>query len=134
MATNENLWPDDLVEKIPRTPVHILREQATALGEKTNNVVQAKVRTNTDRDGYFHLTFVLTAPTLQGYEYELFAVFHDEGLYPVHNGDDLCDDEESLKAYLKSLFSSERTKRIVRALVAQARTQSDLAEDDDIPF
>jgi hypothetical protein len=45
MDETKDLWPDNLVAEIPRTPTHILREQAAALGRKTRNVVQAKVRT-----------------------------------------------------------------------------------------
>lgn len=39
-----DLWPDFLLDEIPRTPKHILLEQATALGTKTNNVVQGSVQ------------------------------------------------------------------------------------------
>ena len=133
MANNEDLWPDNLVAEIPRTPTNILREQAAALGRKTRNVVQAKVRTRTDQGGDFLLTFVLHAPSIEGYEYDLFTVAHREDLYPVYDDDKVMENEASFIEYLRSLFSSPRTIRIVRALVAQSRAESD-DSDDDIPF
>lgn len=38
-----DLWPADIGEPNIRTPVSILREQASLLGEKTNNIVEGQV-------------------------------------------------------------------------------------------
>jgi hypothetical protein len=128
MSSDNDLWPSDLVANIPRIPMTILQEQANALGRHTQNVVQAKVKSRTDEAGDFVLDFVLFAPSIKGYQYTLFSVWHDEGLYPVRSENDELNDEPTFRTWLKRLFAEERTLRIVRALVAQAKA------DDDIPF
>jgi len=40
----ENLWPKDLKAAGTKAPVTILREQASLLGETTQNIIQAKVQ------------------------------------------------------------------------------------------
>jgi len=145
MTNNDDLWPEDLVAEIPRTPKDILLEQAAALGKKTKNVVQAKVRSRQDDDGDLVHRFVLFAPALGNYEYELVSVWHDETLYPVSApssgaapGPKKLQDEEELRQYLRGFFGSERTLKVVRAMVANSRaevpTSGDYGKDDDIPF
>jgi hypothetical protein len=68
MTADDDLWPEDLVAEIPRTPKDILLEQAAALGKKTKNVVRAKVRSRQDQDGDLVHRFVLYAPALGNYE------------------------------------------------------------------
>lgn len=49
-ASERSLWPQDLFTavKTQRTPLALLREQATLLGEQTKNLVEAKVTTDTE--------------------------------------------------------------------------------------
>lgn len=131
-----DLWPDFLLDEIPRTPKHILLEQATALGTKTNNVVQGSVHSGVDRDGDFSHAFVLHCPALKGYRYELFRVWHRPDLYPVFvENERVADDESGFVDFLRALFSAERTIRIIRAIIAQARSEESVIDlDDDVPF
>jgi hypothetical protein len=132
MTNDDDLWPSDLVAEIPRTPMNILREQAAALGKRTNNIVQAKVKGYTDDANDFILEFNLFVPTLSNYKYTLFTIWHDEALYPVHFQQQTFEGEEDLRKWLRETFRSARVVKIVRALVAQARvTESD---DDDLPL
>jgi hypothetical protein len=83
-----NLWPKDISLSEVKAPVAILRQQASALGSITQNVVEAKVamaEQKTLRSGYepFTYRFYLVAPALQGYRYKLFTMWHDVNLYPV---------------------------------------------------
>ncbi|WP_437929171.1 hypothetical protein WMF37_07835 [Sorangium sp. So ce291] len=106
-----NLWPEDLgAVTADELPVVILREQATMLGERTKNLVEAEVRTDPttelgrrsiknrlDRDvatwersgtsttfepEMVH-HFVLKAPALSDYRYGLFGVYQPLTIYPV---------------------------------------------------
>lgn len=40
----ESLWPDNLTGKVERAPVHILKEQATLLGQQTGNFLTGEVK------------------------------------------------------------------------------------------
>jgi hypothetical protein len=95
----EDLWPD--FEKTPsvKTPISIIKEQASKLREKTNDLVFADIDKNDkinkimllDNDGKFdryiypsfQYDFYLEAPGLD-YRYKLLSIAHDIFLYPVY--------------------------------------------------
>jgi hypothetical protein len=118
---SDDLWPAELTNDLPRTPTLILRELATALGVRTNNVVQAKLKTTTNRDSHFRIQFVLHTPALDGYEYTLFQVWHSPTLYPVEFNEQQLKDEDSFRDAPREFLRSEKTMGIVRALISQAR-------------
>src|SRR5262245_38143551 len=84
-----DLWPTDIekAEKL-ETPVSILKQQASLLGERTNQIVTAKVA-QTDKDhglpdsDDFAYVFFIAAPALGNYRYRLFTVAHGIELYPL---------------------------------------------------
>jgi hypothetical protein len=123
------------VSAIPTIPATLVKEQAAHLGRITNNIVGARVKTRTDSDGDFWITFSIVAPALGSYEYKLFALWHGAELYPIRVGgaDLLLEDESSLRTFLRDSFASPTTIRVVQSLVAQARAASE-DEDDDLPF
>ena len=43
-APDVDLWPTDIGKQRIKTPAAILRQQASLLGKRTNNLVEAKVR------------------------------------------------------------------------------------------
>lgn len=131
----ESLWPMDLVSTIPAIPLTLVKEQAAHLGRITNNIVGAKVKTRTDDEGDFWIVFLIVAPALGSYEYKLFSLWHGADLYPIHvasTGAEL-EDESSLRDFLRNVFASPTTVKVVQALVAQARSMSE-DEDVDLPF
>ena len=96
-----DLWPEDIGYSDMKSPLTILKEQASILGSKTKNLVNAEVRIadimdiklqnlnvkhsvedNTKYD--FSYNFYITAPALNNYRYRLFTIFFDIGLYPVN--------------------------------------------------
>lgn len=134
---SDDLWPEDLVKVIPRTPKSVLIEQADFLGKKTKNVVQAKVRSLTNQEGDFVHEFTLVAPTIGDYEYDLFSITHGPELYPafLSHGSDPLFSEDDLVERLRLLFATPKVGNMVRALVAQSRTgESPPRRDDDLPF
>lgn len=139
---SDDLWPDDLTENIPRTPATVLSEQATALAKRTNGIIQADIDVTSDRwSESLDVALVLKVPSLDGYTYRLLSLTHKQDLYPVKLGEQNINDEQELIDALRREFRDDRTKRIVRALIAQAYAKDKRlvealkkAEDDDIPF
>jgi hypothetical protein len=120
------------------TPAAILRAQAAVLAERTKGILEAAVETSSVGDEFYH-RFVIKAPALGNYRYELFQVHHPATLYPVVinkdatrrpggsslavvpiEGSDELRDEQTLRSWLRSVFASEASKRIIANLYAQA--------------
>jgi hypothetical protein len=131
MAVKMDLW-GEIAPDLVRTPVAIMREQAALLGAKTKNLVEAAVKTDVWGQQLVH-RFLLVAPTLSNYTYELFKVRHGAGVYPVTvlnesdkpqalsitvEGEELATENEFTR-WLGAQLSSDRTKRIVANLLAQ---------------
>jgi hypothetical protein len=121
----DDFWPDDIGESSIVTPVSILKEQAAALGPKTKGLVTAEVLpTQTGNPQYLAYIFHLVAPAVN-YRYQMFTVTHPISLYPVttsyRNTSSSLTGETEFRAWLKELLSSDETKRIVAALIAQSK-------------
>lgn len=123
----DDLWPDDIGHADGVTPVTILREQANALAKRTNYILQGVVDTRTRGSRIYH-TFYISVPALENYQYEVLTVVHDVIFYPV---DINCSDvgfygrtaknEDEFKQALKTVFSSDKLKKVIGALMAQAQ-------------
>jgi hypothetical protein len=128
--TIPDLWPQEefgALGELP--PVTILREQATHLGERTHNLVEAQVRTTAPSADHFLHHFELVAPALDNYTYPLFSVAHDIRLYPLtvdfHPSSSLSEGfkaqtQEEFLDRLRTIFASPETKRIIQALISQS--------------
>jgi hypothetical protein len=143
-----DLWPSEIKPFTDvRVPASILREQALMLGYKTGNIVFAEVKQkNIDREfeeensEFFIYNFYLLAPALEGYRYKLFFIKHDIALYPlrIYMDEDILNEilsdksetimpsfvviesEEDFLEYLRKIFGSRKTKRVINSLIAQA--------------
>ena len=172
-----DLWPDSIETAKVKSPAALLREQASLLGRKTRNLVQAEVKgggrqrdyfenvitesilkqaefkgESPQRD-YFHYSFQIVAPALDYYRYELFTITHDIQLYPLiiclehdiyseierfsnflvkteENKFEIKSENEFLEI-LKAVFGSEKTRRVITALLSQLDF-SWRPEDDDL--
>lgn len=152
-----DLWPDNLADiGNLQVPSMILKEQADILAKKTRNILEGNVFSSTDRDSedphqiIWH--FQIFSPALR-YSYELFSITHNVELYPVcFFSDDpeiatagqlgMLSDEQELIALLRRVFSTGRTLRIIKSLVAQSislqpkptQNSKHATDNDDIPF
>lgn len=135
-----DLWPEDLEVDAVKVPAAILREQAAALAERTKNVLEGRVVADPGTDpadavaDQFTWNFQIFAPALN-YAYDLFSINHDIEMYPLiveteddellqeYEEDISISDEAELLKLLRRLFSTVRTRRIVRALLAQSAEQ-----------
>ena len=128
-----NLWPDIESETV-LTPVAILREQADLLGQKTKNVVTARVAGGRIMPGPslihippgFAYTLSLVAPALDNYAYDILRVRHGMQIYPVEVSDlvrnthlQAATEEEFLVA-LGELLGSPEVKKVIQVLLAQS--------------
>jgi hypothetical protein len=99
-----DLWPSDLANSnTTRSPVFLLKEQASLLGGKTKNIVNAVVKRRNPREeedrmeaelrrkmrlllpesAPFNYAFLLVAPALDNYRYRLFSIAYGLEQYPV---------------------------------------------------
>lgn len=125
-APDVDLWPTDIGKQRIKTPAAILRQQASLLGKRTNNLVEAKVETRALGTQFFH-DFVIEAPPLGNYKYKLFTLSHSVELYPIeivsapsgHVSLDEIRSERDLLEWLKAILNLDETKRIVNGLLSE---------------
>lgn len=161
----DNLWPK-IETSLLKTPVAILKEQASLLGANTQNLVIAEVDSLPIYDtkipektkslpevfnqmnsvvfgtksfhpsAIFRFAFHLVAPALNHYRYQLFFIGYGIDFYPVffrldsdiqnelvedEDQDVIANTEEEFLAILKAIFNSEKTLRVMRAILAQSQ-------------
>lgn len=143
-----DLWPEIGVPNI-RTPVSVLREQASLLGAKTNNVLEGDV---TKVDGAVHwavswefiYVFHIVAPLLKDFRYRLLSIAHRIDMYPlrVRLSEELVreitdagapfifnsyyvaetENEEAFMELIRLTLNSAKTMKIIHSLLAQSQT------------
>ena len=124
MTAQTDFW-GEIVPAQERTPLAILREQASLLGTKTKNLVEATVDTSVNplaRNEFIH-RFALVVPSLGNYKYELFRIEHGVAIYPIHTSEPPAlglETEQEFTDWLHRKLSSAETKRIIANLLAQA--------------
>jgi hypothetical protein len=125
-----DLWPDlEQSQVVP--PIAILREQAAALGKKTNYLLDGRVDTTTTPAGMFNHSFYVVAHALDDYTYKLFWIKHGADQYPVWVADPdpspfappevSIESENELLEYIRKVLNSDKTKKIVGSLLAQVK-------------
>jgi hypothetical protein len=130
-----DLWPDNIGDIKITPPIDILQEQASLLGKKTKNLVQAEVTGGEENENYFAYNFNIVAPSLENCRYRLLTIEHDIGLYPLflYTEDDILDDipsdfdtkltiesEEEFMETLRTIFGADKTKRVISSLLSQS--------------
>jgi len=130
-STIPNLRPADLAPAVERTPLAILKEQATQLGTRTKNLLEGRVTTRMYKQGedaLFVHTFSIAAPTLDGYTYRLLEVKHGLDLYPLTVGfapvfvEEDVTSEAAFIEYLRTVFASDQTRHVIGTLLAQVQS------------
>ena len=141
MTAQTDFW-GEIVPAQERTPLAILREQASLLGTKTKNLVEATVDTSVTPDGQFVHRFTLVVPSLSNYRFELFRIEHGLAIYPIAVAPEVLSAQSGRGAvnllvnpllmssrlrtepefvdWLRRKLSSTETKRIIANLLAQA--------------
>lgn len=108
------------------TPVAVIREQASLLGELTNGLVRGAVHTSGSDLVVHELNLIV--PALNNYTYTLLFVRHDPlTLYPVYIGvpawaeGGQAENEAEFTELLEQYLRDERTQSVLRSLIMQAR-------------
>jgi hypothetical protein len=137
MSTATNFWGNVAAVDL-RTPLSIMREQASLLGTMTQNLVEARVDTRVSTiEGFppffdpnfeafgerqFVHIFKLVVPALDSYTYDLFTARHGADLYPVRVEDKLYKSEGEFEAWFRAKLSAPGTTHLIQKLLAQARS------------
>jgi hypothetical protein len=143
----ESLWPKTFTTPKLRPPVAILKEQASLLGQATQNIIVATVTSETRAaSNTTEHSFRIIAPALGNYRVLLFAASHKPiELYPLKIISEILapegkyyrewevKDEAALKASLKVMFADTKTTKIIEALLAQSEGYTPPGPDDP-PF
>lgn len=147
MATAiDDLWPAEIARATgPVPPIAILKQQASLLGQRTKNLVEAEVETKTaDYQRILRHTFNLVAPVLNFYRYPLLTVEHYvTQMYPATIKVTWIDkefqntvqeitaaDADEFKDGLRRVFGDPETKKVIAALLVQ----SEAKKEPEVPF
>jgi hypothetical protein len=140
MDASKNLWGKLPLEEAIRTPLIILREQATLLTQMTNAVLEGVVTNHRVRDASdefnpfgprktFRATLSIEAPALDGYVFQVLQVNYDLALYPVEVNDLVnnktyeCADQDNFEEVMRTILSAEAVLRAVGMLLAQSKSE-----------
>ena len=129
-ARNKDLW-GDIPEVLELTPRDLMREQAVYLEQRTKGLLTAEVVLSSEPVNKGALkqtqTFYLVVSTMQ-YRYELFSIYQKDAIvvYPVlftiNDKRVEVQNEEQLINVMRDILASDKTKRIVSSLLAQAKS------------
>ena len=131
-----NLWPDDIAPSVPNPnlPVIIVREQASLLGKKTNNLIEAEVMQVVDPEKFIY-NFLIVAPVLNSYKYRLFTILHHISPYPVVFDIDkeVCEELDLGKSeymaqseiefieILRAVLHTKKTQEVIGTLLSMSK-------------
>lgn len=139
-----DLWPDDIgISSELKAPIIILREQASLLGPKTQNLVEGMVvqRPTRELTSDFEYDFFLVARALR-YRYMLFAVEHTIDQYPVtirpqpsimdeirkpdqESSEIKVESEDEFLEVLRRIFHTNSVRGVVQGILAQFGKESE---------
>lgn len=140
MDTTKSLWGELPLAEAIRTPLIILREQATLLTQITNALLEGVVTNQRVKPSSeifdpfgpnksFLATLSIEAPALDGYVFQVLQVAYELALYPVevqdlvNNTSHTCAEEKSFEDALKATLSSDAVRRAVGMLLAQSKSE-----------
>jgi hypothetical protein len=125
----ESFWAVPDVATL-RTPLSILREQATALTEQTNGLLVGQVETNQLSDGNLQFKLEVVVPALNDYRVRILRYLQPITLYPGNlTGMGIgafveINNEEDFVISVRNALSSQTVKNILSSLISQARDGS----------
>lgn len=122
-----NLWPETIEQKHCVSPKAILKRQAMAITEKSEEHIHGEVASKALGRDFVH-TLSLTSPEVDGFQFFVVRVRHSlEDLYPLRVSSNPreeleveCNSEESFILTLKELLGSKRVVEVVQSLLKQS--------------
>jgi hypothetical protein len=127
--TSNDLWGNLPDEETFAVPVRLLADQADLLGQKTGNLLEARVNPislATTKNLAYELEIL--APALDNYSITILRVRHPIESYPVQV-ESMVDehtkleaaDEAQFSAILSQILGSNEVRRIIASLIAQSK-------------
>ncbi len=127
----ENLWGELPAVGDLRTPLSILREQATLLSNMTERLLEGSVRVLRETPDEITAELSITAPALGGYKVAVLRISHKVAIYPVTvtdliNGDTFqgLANEDVYLDHLKTILTDPKIKSVISSLLLQSRAAS----------
>jgi hypothetical protein len=125
--STKNLWGKLPQAETIRSPVAILREQASLLGEMTGMLLEGRVHTWRDAllgDRPFRARLCIVAPSLDNYEVEIAEIGYPLGFYPatvasIASKRAEAENEEEFIHVLEGVLSSAGVKQVITRLLTQ---------------
>jgi hypothetical protein len=118
----ESFWVIPDIANI-RTPLSILREQASDLTARTKGTLVGMVETKSITDD-IEITLEISVPSLNDYRYRILTYRQPIELYPgiifVSGPPRKVDDEAEFVEYVKMILSSDRIRNALASLLSQA--------------
>ena len=124
--STENYWPAEIIDAADPEPVAILKEQAALLGGRTNNAVEAIVKTIAEGGTAYHSLY-LKADALGDYLYKLLDIAHPVvgrvGDYPITVQSSAggppreISGEEEFREWLRAQLSSDYVRTAISNLL-----------------
>ena len=126
----KNLWGELPEAADIRSPITILREQASLLTQMTKGTLDGEVSLR-NFDGIFVARLAIRVPALDNYAFTVLRAQYSIELYPVtvteSTGDAPiydCNDEESFQTTLAQILSSERINNVIGNLISLSSSAS----------
>jgi hypothetical protein len=128
----ESFW--SIPNEALRTPLTILREQATALTEQTKGTLIGEAEVLNQQDKGLSIGLSIRVPALNDYKYRILTYDQPVMMYPGTlkgnlgaPGIDVIQNEDQFVEQLKGLLSSQAAQRLLTSLLVQANEAEPLA-------
>ena len=128
---SENLWGELPDVGNVRTPLSILKEQATVLSDMTERLLEGSVTILKDAVNEISAELEIRAPALGGYKVAVLRVSHKLAIYPVMVVDLInntplspASDESMYLDSLKRVLTQPKVKSVISSLLLQSRAAS----------
>jgi hypothetical protein len=113
-----------------RTPLSMLREQATALTEQTSGLLVGQVETNQNPDGNLLIQLEIVVPALNDFRVRILNYEQPIGLYPGRLTGmgipvyETVNSEEDFVKFVRRALSSQVIKNVLTSLMSQVGDKS----------
>jgi hypothetical protein len=125
--STEDFWGDIPEIGMAKTPVEILKEQATILTAKTKGVVVADVQpVQTGNPNHlFGFVLAVRAPALNNYVATVVRITYPIEMYPLvfkgyNSPQEPCPTEADFVEHLKAALGSDGVRKLISALLIQS--------------
>jgi|ERR1700676_1324091 len=134
--SQQSLWGELPASSETKSPIAILREQATALRDATNGMLTGDVSA-TASDMRFTASLYVVAPALNNYRYEVLTVQHPVAFYPVAIRSRAvlrpleAKNEEEFLGHLEKILTSRKIHSVIASLISMSTSSGGSFVDEE---